>query len=242
MDDLEWLGFEPDLGHPAELRAGPSSFRQSNREDVYANALNRLKVTGRIYGCDCSRKDIAGIAEATPEERRYPGRCRSRGLELRSGLGVRVVLEEGEERFTDLLMGTHRQQPAVQCGDLLLRDRLDNWTYQFAVTVDDMEQDINLIIRGQDLLSSTGRQIRLARMLGRSEPSVFMHHPLLRHPDGAKLSKANRDSGIRKLRAAGMNPAAVLGRAAFMGGLLDRPENLQVGDLPHLFQNQLRKL
>ena len=242
LDDLEWLGLEPDLGLPAELRAGPSSFRQSNRGDLYVNALNHLMAAGRVYGCDCSRKDIAGIAEDTSEERRYQGRCRNRGLELRSSLGVRVVLEEGEEQFTDLSLGKQCQQPAQQCGDLLLRDRLDNWTYQFAVTVDDMEQRIGLIIRGEDLLPSTGRQIRLARMLGRSRPAVFMHHPLLRHPDGAKLSKANRDSGIRELRAAGMNPAAVLGRAAFMGGLLDRPDNLQVGDLPQLFRNQLTRL
>jgi glutamyl/glutaminyl-tRNA synthetase len=71
-----------------------------------------------------------------------------------------------------------------------------NWTYHFAVTVDDFQQQVDLVIRGQDLLSLTGRQIRLARLLGREKPPAYIHHPLIRHPSGAKLSKANRDAGL----------------------------------------------
>ena len=94
------------------------------------------------------------------------------------------------------------QTPADQCGDLLLKDRDGNWTYQFAVTVDDMNDDVDLVVRGVDLLSSTGRQIKLARMLGRPRPPQFFHHPLIVKPDGEKLSKASGDTGVRELRRA----------------------------------------
>lgn len=144
----------------------------------------------------------------------------------------------GAECFTDALLGTQRQEPAAQCGDLLLRDRLGNWTYQFAVVVDDLRQGVDLVIRGEDLLESTGRQLRLGRLLGREQPPVFLHHPLVRGEDGAKLSKARGDTGIRELRAAGLTPAAVLGRAAQAGGLLDRARPVMPADLAGLFERR----
>ncbi|MGE3526055.1 MAG: glutamate--tRNA ligase family protein, partial [Gemmatimonadales bacterium] len=167
-----------------------------------------------------SRKDLlAGAPPVRHAEIRYPGRCRSRGLAPARGRGLRVIMEPGAERFEDLLRGPQIQDPSRQCGDMPVRDRLGNWTYQFAVTVDDWRQGVTLVIRGQDLLASTGRQIRLGRLLGRSEPPAFLHHPLILKDDGEKLSKANRDTGIRDLRAAGVAPGEVLGRAVELGGL-----------------------
>jgi glutamyl/glutaminyl-tRNA synthetase len=235
LEDLEWLGLEPDLGRPDELRSGPSPFRQSDREPVYVAALEGLASRSTVYACDCSRKEIAATDDGLGQSR-YSGRCRERGLEPGPGRGLRLVIEEGEERFADGLLGQQRQEPARQCGDLLLRDRLGNWTYQFAVTVDDMEQDIDLVIRGEDLIESTGRQIRLARMLGRTTPPTFIHHPLIRHPSGSKLSKSSRDTGIRELRASGMTSAAVLGRAAYLTGLLRDPRELEVDRLAEIFR------
>jgi glutamyl-Q tRNA(Asp) synthetase len=234
LEDLEWLGLESDVG-PPKLSTGQSVFRQSDRNELYDAVLQRLRSVGRVYGCDCTRKGIAAGAAGDVPEKRYSGRCRARGLQLEQGLGVRLVVEEGGEGFTDLLLGPQSQQPARQCGDLLLRDRLDNWTYQFAVTVDDMDQGIDLVIRGEDLLPSTGRQLQLARILGRPKPPVFLHHPLIRRPDGTKLSKANLDSGIRQLRDAGMTPSAVLGLAAFRAGLVDGARELPAGELYLLF-------
>ena len=86
---------------------------------------------------------------------------------------------------------------------MLIRDRLGNWTYQFAVTVDDWRQGVDLVIRGIDLLQSTGRQIQLARLLGRDVPPIYMHHPLIMKSADQKLSKSDGDTGIRALRAAG---------------------------------------
>ena len=119
----------------------------------------------------------------------------------------------GTERFEDRLCGPQAQDPAAQCGDLLVRDRLGNWTYQFAVVADDVEQEITEVIRGTDLLPSTGRQIRLARLLGREVAPRFTHHPLVMRSTTEKLSKSDRDTGIRDLRAAGWSASEVRARA-----------------------------
>ncbi|MDZ7630556.1 MAG: glutamate--tRNA ligase family protein [Gemmatimonadaceae bacterium] len=126
-------------------------------------------------------------------------------------------------RFDDLRHGQQMQTPAAQCGDLLLRDRLGQWTYQFAVVVDDLAHAIDLIIRGDDLLASTGRQLMLAERLGRDTPPAVLHHPLVVHPDGTKLSKSLGDTALRELRESGWSAARVLGQAAWLGGLRGLP-------------------
>ncbi len=122
-------------------------------------------------------------------------------------------IDPGVERFDDLRLGPQVQDPAAQGGDLLIRDRRGNWTYQFAVTVDDWQQSIDLVVRGTDLLDSTGRQIRLARMLGRETPPQFLHHPLIMKSATQKLSKSDGDTGVAELRRRGWSREDVL-RAA----------------------------
>jgi glutamyl-tRNA synthetase/glutamyl-Q tRNA(Asp) synthetase len=210
LQDLEWLGLVPDEVAP----------RQSESGDAYAAAVSSLSSAHHLYGCECSRRTIASEADDVfGAETRYPGRCRHLGLMPGEGRGTRLVLGEGVEEFSDALLGPRRQEPDRQCGDLLLRDRLGQWTYQFAVTVDDLRQGVDLVIRGEDLLESTGRQIRLGRMLGRGEPAVFLHHPLIVKPDGAKLSKAAGDTGVRELRNAGLAPEEVWLEAGRRGGV-----------------------
>jgi glutamyl/glutaminyl-tRNA synthetase len=94
---------------------------------------------------------------------------------------------------------------------------------------------VALVIRGEDLLASTGRQIHLGRMLGRPEPPVFLHHPLLRKPSGDKLSKASHDTGTRELRADGGNASAVLGEAAFRPALIATSSPVRADSLSQLF-------
>jgi glutamyl-tRNA synthetase/glutamyl-Q tRNA(Asp) synthetase len=139
------------------------------------------------------------------------------------------------EHFTDLILGHQAQTPAEQCGDLLLRDRDGHWTYQFAVTVDDLVDGVNLVIRGADLLSSTGRQLQLARMLGRTNPPLFLHHPLIFRGDGEKLSKAGGDSDVRRLRAAGISAADVIGRAAAAVRLIETVRPIPAANVSELF-------
>jgi glutamyl-tRNA synthetase/glutamyl-Q tRNA(Asp) synthetase len=230
-EDLEWLGLEPDPD------AGGGAFvRQSDRDELYAAALARLEARGGVYTCVCTRRAIQSRADAAPgAEARYPGTCRGRGLEPSASPLRRIVLPAAEIAFDDLRLGPRLQRPQEQCGDLLARDRDGCWTYQFAVAVDDLEQGIGLVVRGEDLLESTGRQIQLAALLGRQRPARFLHHPLLRKPDGAKLSKSSRDTGLADLRRAGWTAGRVLGEAAARCGLLAEPRALRAGDLADLF-------
>ncbi len=221
LDDLEWLGLVPDRPSIDDFRRGQCDGRQSDHPRRYEAALQGLIDDGLVYACGCSRGDLSErLGPVAPDgEARYDGFCRGRNLPLEPGLGLRVRLGPGSETFDDLALGLQTQQPDAQCGDLLVRDRVGNWTYQFAVTVDDMVERITHVIRGADLLASTGRQIRLARLLGRPAPPRFLHHTLLLGPDGAKLSKSRGDTGIRELRAAGVAPATVLARAREIAGL-----------------------
>jgi glutamyl-Q tRNA(Asp) synthetase len=195
LEDLAWLGF---------VHHGPV-VRQSDRGAIYRQALQPLIDRELVFACTCSRADVPGD--------RYPGTCRDKGIPLTDDVGWRVIMEPGEERFFDELLGPQAQDPSAQCGDVLVRDRLNNWTYQFAVTVDDHRQRITDVIRGVDLLPSTGRQLRLARLLGRVEPPRFRHHPLVMKSPTQKLSKSDGDTGVRDLRAQGWTREQVLAKA-----------------------------
>lgn len=203
-EDLAWLGFAPDGEVP----------RQSERAARYAEVLASLEARGLAYPCACSRRDIAALTgDEFNEEARYPGTCRNRAVDPASTPARRVRMDPGVETFTDLRLGPQSQSPADQCGDVLVRDRNGNWTYQFCVAVDDFDQGITLVVRGEDLLASTGRQLRLARLIGRHAMPEFLHHTLVRKPGGAKLSKSDGDTGVRELRAAGLDAAGVVARA-----------------------------
>src|SRR5262245_31739746 len=238
LDDLAWLGFEADEPPVRQSERGAiyedALDRLRARGLVYACACSRADIALHSEGAidrnfegaiDRGGRPSGRPASAGPEgpalrtsgepdmELRYPGTCRERRLQEGAGLGVRVRLEPSVERFVDLRHGPQEQRPSEQCGDLLVRDREDNWTYQFAATVDDYVQGVTLVVRGDDLLASTGRQIQLARMLGRSEPPQFLHHPLIMKTPDRKLSKSDRDTGIRDLRAAGWTPSQVIEKA-----------------------------
>jgi glutamyl-tRNA synthetase/glutamyl-Q tRNA(Asp) synthetase len=213
LEDLDWLGFRPDIFPTAEFRAGRCDGRQSDREPHYRAAAARLGKLGLLYACSCSRSDLAAADRSPAGESIYSGRCRERGLELAAGVGWRVRIEPGLERFEDLALGPQLQDPPRQSGDVLIRDRRGNWTYQFAVAVDDLLQEIDLVVRGIDLLESTGRQLRLARLLGRTSPPRFLHHALIMKSPSRKLSKSDGDTAIRSLRAQGWTAAQVIDAA-----------------------------
>jgi len=220
VEDLDWLGFVPDEGRYPLMR-------QSDTPEIYRDALDTLKRTAHVFGCDCSRTDIGG--------ERYVGRCRTRALSDAPGRGVRVQFDAKTVQAHDLLAGPLEQTPSEQCGDLLLRDRDGHWTYQFAVTVDDLRQGVTLVVRGADLLTSTGRQVMLASMLGRITAPVFLHHPLIIAQGGEKLSKSAGDTGVRELRAQGLGPDDVIGLAAAAIGLIASPRAIRASEVPSLF-------
>jgi glutamyl/glutaminyl-tRNA synthetase len=221
LEDLAWLGFNHD---------GPI-VRQRDRDALYRNALQPLIDRELVFGCTCSRAEIAGAgnreAGADGAELRYPGTCRDKDIPLTDEVSWRVRMDPGIERFFDELLGPQEQDPSRQSGDVVVRDRHGNWTYQFAVTVDDHLQRVTDVIRGVDLLDSTGRQLRLARLIGRTTPPRFWHHPLvMKSPPFAKatggkpqkLSNSDGDTGIRDLRAKGWTPEQVRQRARELAG------------------------
>lgn len=238
LDDLDWLGFQPDVYPTDAYRAGACEARQSEREAIYRAAVQPLIDQGLVYGCTCSRRDIEDLHRVgvpASGELCYPGTCRDRGIPLADDVGWRLQIDPGVEDFVDLLCGAQSQDPSRQCGDLLLRDRLGNWTYQLAVVVDDLAQEVNLVVRGMDLLASTGRQIRLARMLGRAQPPQFAHHALVMKSAEQKLSKSDGDTGISALRDAGWTARRVIGHAAFIAGLIPDERPLDANAVASLF-------
>ena len=231
LQDLHRLGLAPDEPTTDDLRAGPSVFRQSDSGPVYAEAIDRLSAVTDVYACDCSRSTFATWRE---EHGRAwfgagcPGGCRARGLEPRADRGIRAALGEGEEGWDDLLVGA-RSGPVAPDGDLLVRDRNGNWTYALCVVVDDLRHGVDLVVRGEDLLDSTAAQMRLARLLGRPAEPRFAHHPLVRRPDGSKLSKADGATAIGALLDAGRTVEELVGEAAHAVGLTPSPDPLTFG-------------
>lgn len=243
-DDLAWLGFEADIapstsflsGDQAHVLLHPHEYRQSDQQARYAAALAKLEADGLVFPCACTRREIALLtARASGEELRYPGTCRGTHVSPNDTFARRVRIDDGDVHFDDVRLGAMMQNPSSQCGDVLVRDRHANWTYQFAVTVDDLTHDIDVIIRGEDLLSSTGRQFRLAQLLGRTTMPATFHHALLRHADGTKLSKANNDTALRERRRNGATPQALLGEAAYLVGLQATTRSIAASDLAGLF-------
>lgn len=227
LDDLDWLGFVPDRYPTSAFRAGPCASRQSDRTPVYAAAAAALQAQGRLYGCACTRQEIAARQAAGFEPAAgYPGTCRERGLPLDDGLTWRVSLDGGTETFVDAIRGPVTQASGPGASDPAIRDRHGNWTYTFAVVVDDLDQQVTLVVRGDDLLSASAGQIRLGRLLGRAMPPRFAHHPVLMKSPTQKLSKADGDTGISELRRHGWTPARLIGHAAASAGLA--PEGVEV--------------
>ena len=236
LDDLDWLGFAPDIGRTNEFRAGELHLRQSDNRARYEQVLGELEQTGLVYACACSRRDIAEVAgNSFGAELPYPGTCRNANVDGSKNKARRLRLKTVTESFHDLRCGLQLQIPANQCGDMLIRDRFGQFTYQFGVTIDDFDQNIDVIIRGEDLLASTGRQLQLARMIGRTRPPQFLHHALVRRADGLKLSKSLGDTSVREMRDAGMNANDVIGRAAFDAGLISERGPVSQDMLAELF-------
>ncbi|MDF7826463.1 glutamate--tRNA ligase family protein [Pontiellaceae bacterium B12227] len=230
---LEWLGFIPDLGISGADEK-PSDFRQSDCSAYYESVLQTLEQRGLVYGCECSRKQIAADQPVGAGELCYSGTCRDKGLPL-VGNTVRFRTLEGETAFLDLELGEQRQIPRNQCGDFSLRDRQGQWTYQFACVCDDIRHGVDLVIRGEDILFSTARQIQLFQTLEAPVPQYF-HHPLITDGAGKKLSKRQRSESITQLREAGASPEEIIGQALFSGGFIPECTGLTVNKAVVLVQ------
>ena len=149
-------------------------------------------------------------------------------------------MPDREISFTDGLQGPYRENLLLDCGDFILRRSDGVYAYQLAVVADDGAMGVNQVVRGRDLLSSTPRQLYLYELLGLAPPE-FYHVPLLLAPDGRRLSKRERDLDMGALRAR-FTPAELLGRLAWLAGLLERPEPLEARALlPRFHWDRVRR-
>jgi len=175
---------------------------QSQRNAAYQSAFDALAARGQIYGCGCTRREIADsalrgqTAPGADGERPYPGTCRHGLPPGRQARAWRLRVPDGIERFEDRWLGPQEQDVATAVGDFALRRADGLWAYQLAVVVDDAEQGVTDVVRGADLLSSTARQRVLGRLLG-LPPLRYLHVPLiLDAASGLKLSKQNGAAAI----------------------------------------------
>lgn len=216
LEDLRWLGIHwqegPDIGGPF------APYQQSLRREFYLDAWRKLRDTGTIYPCSCSRKDLALSASApndSDDEPMYPGRCRDKVHEAAAydapvGVNWRFRVPDGETiRFQDQHHGPQSYAVGHDFGDFIVWRRDDVPAYQLAVVVDDAAMQVTEVVRGADLLKSTARQLLLLRALGLATPAYY-HCDLVRDEAGVRLAKRHDALSLRALRDQGHTPEQVL--------------------------------
>lgn len=222
LADLRWLGLDWDEGPEVGGPHGP--YFQSARQAIYDAALARLRAAGLVYPCYCTRAELARLAsapQAGDDAPRYPGTCRDLSAaerRAREAAGRRPALRfrapDAPVHFRDTLHGPREESVAATVGDFLVRRSDGIVAYQLAVVVDDALMGITQIVRGDDLLPSTARQLALYAALGYSPPREYVHVPLLLDRQGARLAKRDGALGLDPVRASGAQPADVLGMLA----------------------------
>ena len=231
LSDLRAIGLDWD---------GPV-VRQSERAELYEEAIGRLGAGGLLYPCYCTRAEIRAAASAPhgiPAAHCYPGTCREltdseRAEKEASGRppALRVRAEGARVGFEDLLLG-HQEE---EVDDFVIRRNDGAPAYQLAVVVDDDAQGIGEVVRGADLVDSTPRQILLSRLLGLDEPR-YAHVPLVLGPDGRRLAKRHGAVTLADRRALGEGPEEVLAWMARSLGLAGEGEMVTPGDLLPRFE------
>jgi glutamyl-tRNA synthetase len=211
LEDLRWFGLRWEEGPDVGGSRGP--YRQSERMPLYVDAFERLRASGLIYPCSCSRRDILtalSAPHAAEEEPVYPGTCRppqpavARAPRAGSNWRFRVPVGEGVE-FLDGAVGPQRAVAGVDFGDVVIWRKDDFPSYQLACVVDDTLMRITEVVRGADLITSTFRQLLLYRALGRPAPA-FYHCPLVTDAHGQRLAKRHDALSLRALREQGRRP------------------------------------
>lgn len=216
--DLAWLGLDWDEG----------PITQSSRTAVYDAALARLDAAGLTYPCDCSRAEIARAASAPHAgedsgEAIYPGTCRDAPRERDSKRlpATRLRVPAGAHvAFEDAVRGAVEEDVARAVGDFVLRRGDGVFAYQLVVAIDDAEMGVSHVVRADDLLGSTARQLLLMRLLGHPTTPAYAHVPLVVAPDGARLAKRTPGATTRELAAAGVAPEEIVGALARGLGLV----------------------
>jgi glutamyl-tRNA synthetase len=232
IEDLRWLGIGWD----------DDPIYQSSRIPHYAVAVESLLANGQAYACVCSRKEVESAASAPHAEDGsavYPGTCRGRYSSPAQAFeqtgkpaAIRFAVPEGIVEFDDAFAGRQSFDVARQLGDFVIAKSDSTAAYQLAVVVDDAASGITDVVRGDDLLDSTPRQILLYKALGLAERIPSYHHlPLVVGPDGRRLAKRHGDTRLSHYRQSGVPPERVLGLLAQWCGIQTPREGIRAVDL-----------
>lgn len=238
-EDLRWLGLDWDIGG-LEGEDGP--WAQSQRTAFYEHYFRELQGKGLVYPCYCTRAELHAAQAPHLSDGRavYSGRCRNLTEQQRESFANRrpawrLQVPDETITFEDGCLGYYQENLLQECGDFIIRRSDGVFAYQLAVVIDDALMGVGQVVRGNDLLSSTPRQLYLYRLLG-LKPPRFYHIPLLTAQDGRRLSKRDLDMDMGILRSRFRQPQALLGKLAFLTGLLDRPEPAGAQELVKLFE------
>ncbi|MDE6272159.1 MAG: tRNA glutamyl-Q(34) synthetase GluQRS [Muribaculaceae bacterium] len=250
-DDLIRLGLEWDEGG-IEGRGNAGPYVQSERGEIYEEALRRLAELGLTYPCYCTRADIMATQAPHQSDGRivYSGKCRPKdfeiGLQSRTGQkaadsedltlrsserrpSTRIMVKDEDICFVDRICGARRVNLAEHCGDFVVRRADGAWAYQLAVVVDDALMGVTEVVRGEDLLLSSAQQIYLYRLLG-YQPPEFAHFPLIVNSAGQRLSKRDKSQSLEYLFRH-FSPEEIIGQAAMLTGLRRDATPLKPEDL-----------
>ncbi len=239
LEDLRWLGltWDADLSLPSPTEC--AYVIQSQRTTRYAEVLNHLKALELVYPCTCTRSEIEQSASAPHEDSNsfpppldgtvYPGTCSERKVEDARWLDAQGATYAWRFRFPkeelfawhDDFAGLQTLIPSRQLGDFVIARSYGPLAYQLAVVVDDHDSGINHVVRGDDLIYSTYRQLALYRAIG-WEPPRWFHVPLVVGPDGKRLAKRHGDTRLVTLREQGFDVKRLIGILAVSLGLLER--------------------
>ncbi len=233
-DDLRWFGIDWDEGGSE----GGESWYQSNRFDIYKTYFDKLDAQGLLYPCFCSRAELhtAQAPHRSDGTYLYAGTCRTLTPEQIAEKSkvrrpaARLRVPDEVYAFEDGCMGAYSEHLAQECGDFLIRRSDGVYGYQLAVVVDDALMGVTEVVRGQDLIGSTPRQLYLYDRLGFQAPQ-FYHIPLLTAPDGRRLSKREKDLDLGVLREVYGTPEKIIGCLAMACGLRDRAEPATMQEL-----------
>lgn len=241
IDDLRWLGLDWDEGPDAG--SDSAHFVQSQRQHVYRRALEDLIGQGRVFECRCSRKDIAAAASAPhgPEGPIYPGTCRASVLSdataVTPNCALRLRVEGNRISFEDEIADAVDVDMASDSGDFVIRRRDGLFAYQLAVAVDDAGMGVTDVVRGEDLLDSTARQLLILDYLKQPRPR-YWHVPLMRDDAGNRLSKRDASTALDFYRAAGSSSAQIVGTLAASLGMVEAGVAITPVDLLNRLGNQ----
>lgn len=235
IEDLRWLGLDwdegPDVGGPH------APYVQTERLELYDAALSRLRAAERVYPCTCTRSDVLSAASAPhvgQEGPKYPGRCAQRQAADADALGEkycwRYRASDRVLEFHDAVRGACSGNVARELGDFVIAKSDGTPAYQLAVVVDDHAMGMTQVVRGDDLVPSTLRQLELYEFFAWQRPE-FAHVPLVVGPDGRRLAKRHGDTRLATLRASGLSAERLVGLLAHSCGLRETPAPAMPRDL-----------